>query len=465
MRIITSPGFVVGEPYPNNSVVRYNIQCKADELAFFNVPNFTLQKGRCSDGSCKDYVQIETPHFGSTEKMCGFVPPDSFSKQLALGNFRVVFRTGGRKSFDGFQMYITCMGTADIPPPSSARKRRSAQPNTMEPEPLMDCTDVSEFTSGACAEFGKGTTPRPPPRSRKRKSCSKIASFYNELFPGRGYPPRLRISPDLAKFHQPWSRLMGIPGLVTEVDVFYNHTVNYTGDTIIVTTDMDGEKQARHDVRVLWTFDSNGTIQKYVHHVTDNRNPHFHGAGLMRIINKHAYFQLFVVDPREIVPNEAEQRELLLMVTPLVNSNESLLLDFNYTDSYDLEDIFNFGDDDRDAVLAALRSKASCNPVLKAQSRATLTYYNDMDPNFVDSLKTFNIFCSSTGFTLSCESLENNIVVGRTLCQFDDQPPISCDPFTRHFEINRLCNRVTVSALNCVGQTAKEKVAVFPIHP
>ena len=36
-----------------------------------------------------------------------------------------------------------------------------------------------------------------------------------------------------------------------------------------------------------------------------------------------------------------------------------------------------FDDGDRDAVLAALRRENSCDPILRAQSRATLKFYVD----------------------------------------------------------------------------------------
>jgi hypothetical protein len=195
-RIITSPGF--GMKYPKNHLVRYNIQCKADEVAHFSVASFELQTNRCpGDRSCRDYIQIYSPAFASTEKMCGDVPPALASWQLRLRTFTVVFRTGSWKEFKGFQMFITCMRTADIQPPDFARRRRSTRQNA---EPLSDCIHVSEFTSGACTKGKRGTMQHPLPSSRRRKSCGEIASFYSKLFPGRGYPPDLRISPDLATF-------------------------------------------------------------------------------------------------------------------------------------------------------------------------------------------------------------------------------------------------------------------------
>ena len=102
---------------------------------------------------------------------------------------------------------------------------------------------------------------------------------------------------------------------------------------------------------------------------------------------------------------------------------------------------------DREAVLAALRSANSHNAVLRAQSRATLTFYsqlvaselsilinfptNDffpyrMDLNYVECLRTFNITCSLDDGLLRCTS-DSVTIPGRTLCQTDDRSPVICE--------------------------------------
>lgn len=120
--------------------------------------------------------------------------------------------------------------------------------------------------------------------------------------------------------------------------------------------------------------------------------------------------------------------------------------------------------DDEEAVLAALRSMEACNPVLRAQSRATLEYYTGyvrhyeqwelvcilpltcksavfeiscaitvfiahlcadyrINAAFVENLRTFDISCTLSGNMLSCESA-STILPGRTTCQTaaDDDP-------------------------------------------
>jgi hypothetical protein len=382
MRIIRSPGFDVGK-YKNNRLVRYNVCCKAGEQAFFNVTHFDLQEASCDYQGrrwCEDYIQINRHGYGTSRAMCGTVPSPSLLLQLDRGQFTVVFRTSERVMRGGFQMYVLCYRTDENI--GNLRLGRALPSNVNQASALSNCFDVSEFNSSACAE-GEGE-PLQAPSSRGKKSCGKeprIASFYSQLFPDSGFPPKLRISSDLAAFHEPWRKLIGIPGLVVEVDALYNQTVNYTDSTIIIM-DLYGKILARHAVNILWTFDSNGKVQKYVSEVADARNPHFDGGGLMRIAGKHAYFQLFLIDPRGILPNEAEQRELILMNTPMLESNASdeiILEEFNNTDTFDTRDIDTpeLGDGDIDAVLAALRSQDSCNPILRAQSRATLTYYNE----------------------------------------------------------------------------------------
>ena len=104
---------------------------------------------------------------------------------------------------------------------------------------------------------------------------------------------------------------------------------------------------------------------------------------------------------------------------------------------------------DVESVLAALRSEQACNPVLRAQSRATLTYYNrsalyktlshllyyvsslnsSIDEDFVNQLRVFNITCTLTpdNTMLSC-SRQSATLPGRTMCRIDDLGQFGCEP-------------------------------------
>jgi hypothetical protein len=374
--------------------------------------------------------------------------------QLEFANFSVVFRTSEKVVAGGFEMYVVCF-----------------RPDETS---LPGCIETSEFTTGVCAtpnttETKRSANYRGYTMFRSQRSTltrPQIASFYSDLFPNSGFPPDLPISQDLAMFHHWWYRQRNVPGLtLIEVDVLYNQTVNYTRNTILIM-DLNGHILARYvSVRVLRTFDSDGVVQTHISEVRDERNPHYHGAGFLRIVRRRAYFQLFRIDPRGIRPNEEEQKVLITMKEPLLNSNFFRVN--NNSNNIRLRPPRNmngpqFNEKDRDAVLAALKGENSCNAVLRAQSRATLTYYNDTDPGLVEYSRTFNISCSLTGNMLSCTS-DDITLPGRTMCQIDELQPVNCDPFREPFEVDLSSGavNVTVWTINCDGQTAVEEVGII----
>ena len=96
---------------------------------------------------------------------------------------------------------------------------------------MKGCVNESEFTSGVCVVESGDNSSAPPTTETKRSvgmnilwviaaiyeyQCfmesmdsplgagqqgpRPIATFYTDLFPDSGYPPNLRIAPDLAQF-------------------------------------------------------------------------------------------------------------------------------------------------------------------------------------------------------------------------------------------------------------------------
>jgi hypothetical protein len=196
MRILNSPGFLEGELYQNEMRVEYLVQCAAaDELAFFNLTFLDLQRAEdCIDQDgrprCQDYLQIEETLSGTgsgSVEVCGDEPSALTRLQLRVANFTVVFRTSEEGVASGFEMHVVCFRPAE--------------------EGATGCVNATEFTTGVCAASESGDEPTrvPLPTESKRSAGAgqqsiPIASFYTDLFPNSGYPPHLRIRPDLAQF-------------------------------------------------------------------------------------------------------------------------------------------------------------------------------------------------------------------------------------------------------------------------
>jgi hypothetical protein len=111
VRIIYSPGFINKKNYRNQLLVRYNIECNEDQLAYFNVVSLDTESENCNHAGnlrCQDYVRIDRGVGGSTE-FCGNTPPKDSLSQLEAKNFEVVFRSSERGRFRGFEMYVVCI--------------------------------------------------------------------------------------------------------------------------------------------------------------------------------------------------------------------------------------------------------------------------------------------------------------------------------------------------------------------
>jgi hypothetical protein len=458
-----SPGFVTGVEYDNQLRTEYLVQCNPDELAFFNITAIDMQGAEdCQDNNgffrCQDYVQIIRGSFGTTDT-CGNTTNDDAVIELEFGDYVVVFRTSEEVRGRGFQMYSLCFRPTE--------------------RDLPDCFEVSEFTTGVCSA-GSGSASNgmdaAPPSQTKRAAEDELngeeeevaTSYYADLF--TGYPANLKMAKDLAKFHHQWNRRRReADKRHVKVNVLYNQTVNYSDYTIFIFGPDNEQISQFKDVRVLQTFDANGTTDYHVGKVKEDRNPHFFGAGPLTILGTHAYFQLFVIDPRGLLPDEEEQVELVSMTAPLLDSvppEDDMVIIDEIQEPADLRRFPGIVDRrqanepltemDREAVFTALRNAEACNPVLRAQSRATLEFYNSIDTDFVDGLRTFNISCSLNGDALSCTSDGGVTLPGRTMCVVDSEPSFQCEPFSGEFTlIVSPTTSVTVTARNCLGQTAQ----------
>lgn len=471
MRIMYSPGFIKGENYTNQLRIEYLVQCKSDEMALFNMTDLNIQgPENCQDdmgnNRCQDYVQIIRGSFGTTD-VCGKTPTTNAVLSLEFGDFTVVFRTSEEVTGVGFQLYSICYRPAE--------------------RDLPNCFEATEFTSGVCnaSNVGSGGNASsvgsgepPTPRSKRAAKddnfideSDDIATSYASLF--AGYPSHLKMAADLAKFHHQWNRMRRAAKVkpITE-NILYNQTVNYTDDTIFIFGP-DGVKVDMHKgVKVLQTFDSDGVIEHYVGKVKEDRNPHFFGPGPLKILGRHAFFQLFVIDPRGVVPEPEEQEELLAMNTELLNrvpvENDPVLIDpepgrgdlsqIPGITRRQATNIAQQNETDREAILAALRNVEACNPVLRAQSRATLSFFRRINATFVDELTTFNMSCSlsNNNTQLMCDS-DSVTLPGRTMCRVDNFMPSPCDPFViEGVTLSPVpSTSVNVTAVNCLGQRAE----------
>ncbi|CAI8036334.1 hypothetical protein GBAR_LOCUS20360 [Geodia barretti] len=471
LRILYSPGFILGVPYDNQLRTEYRVRCSEGELAFFNVTHLNLQGVEdCRDTGgnfrCQDYLQIVRGEFGTTDN-CGTTPSMDAVIELEFGDYTTVFRTSEEIQGEGFQMYTICF-----------------QPLERN---LEGCFNTSEFFTGVCdvsaptptttalpsvpSTLSPVSTPTPQPMTkRSAEEDEGVATRYADLFPG--YPEHLVMPRDLADFHHQWNRVRRQGrGKLSSLNILFNQTVVYTDNTILIFSPESNRRPLREfkGVLVLQTFDPMGRINNYKGEFIG-----FLSIGPMNILGRHAYYQLFVIDPRGLLPNEEEQQELVAMTTTLLDSvpesddRNPFDPDQEPGDLNGIPGIRNrrqsteLTDMDVESVLAALRSEQACNPVLRAQSRATLTYYNSIDEDFVNQLRVFNITCTLTpdNTMLSC-SRQSATLPGRTMCRIDDLGQFGCEPFGGPIGLSPPPNStVTVSAINCLGQRAMEVLNV-----
>jgi hypothetical protein len=305
MKIIYSPGFVLDAPYDNQLLVQYNIQCREGQLAFFNLSSLDLQgDNECLDDGkpkCQDYILIDRGVGGTTEICGNSVPKDSLM-ELQPRNFTVFFRTSETEKFTGFEMYIICF-----------------QP---EERNQTGCLLPSDFNSSVCnAGSGYEKTPVTNVDGRRKRDAYVDGMTYKDIFPH--YPSGLRIREDVANFHSQWHRQkrqseLGI--LFISRIVLFNETVNYTENTTFITDSDNVETDKYTGVLVLQTFDAEGKSSNYVGDVNSMNNPHFFGPGPLVILGRYAYFQLFLIDPRGLIPTPEEEQDLIALNRQLLDA-------------------------------------------------------------------------------------------------------------------------------------------------
>lgn len=229
-------------------------------------------------------------------------------------------------------------------------------------------------------------------------------------------------------------------------------------------------------MKSLKTFDSTGAIQTFVGGVTGRATPHFNEMGPLVIVRNCAFFQMFVIDPRGLVPNETEQTELKIMYAPFLSMShhdedthrriieQAYSGDGRDTTSQSRDPITespSFTEIERRTVIHAHKNRDVCNPVIRAQSSATLQYYTGINTTLVMCLGNY-LSCSLryTGDSyanLTCTSSCILFLPGNTTCQVNQQPKQLCDPFSGpvQFLASNEYADLTVTTYNTVNHEAK----------
>jgi hypothetical protein len=486
MRIIYSPGFIINDPpsYDDQLLVQFNIDCGKDNLAFFDITSLNIQGAEdCEDRDgnkrCQDYILIDRGDFGTSE-ICGNESFINRELQLNGGKFRVFFRSSEQVKGEGFQMYVICFREAERDLPGCLRPSNFSQP--------VCCNFSSEIPG--CGNMTENS-------GRRKRDEFAEGLTYRDFFPE--YPPGMRIRKDVASFHNQWQRQrrgIGDNGRFESRIILFNESVNYT-DSVIRIFDADNIEVERYGmVAMLQTLDGGGNVSYHFGSVTIDRNPHFFGPGTLIITGRIAYFQLFGIDPRGLIPNPEEERDLAELNAPLLDAVPESE-DLNVTDpnpiipdlplfdalssligKRDVEDEVDDSSSSRrrrqaesdimfteDFVFLTLRNLQACNPVLRSQARANVQVLemNETLRDMLNGLRMFNISCILTASQLQCNVTESfaPVVPGTSYCQINNQPePVECDPFSSPYEFPRgvTVSSVIVTAINCNGQTVEHTV-------
>jgi hypothetical protein len=289
----------------------------------------------------------------------------------------------------------------------------------------------------------------------------KSSTSYRSLFPAV-YTSDLLMAKDLARFHEQWQRMSEQPGAELIIEyVLYNQTVNYFDSTILIMKSNYTVARYYH-VKFMKTFDSNGKTKYNVGEVRKRKAPHFVGPGPLVIVRNCAFFQMFEIDPRGLVPNSMEQNELKIMYTPFLSLSSAYYDLYSYgiasgggsggingngsvdeggirPDPANPSSRTSFTKDERNAVIAAHKNTAVCNPFLRAQSNTTLDYFSRVNAILVECLGDY-LSCSLRDVghfiaELTCSS-RCAILPGNTTCQINDGSKKLCDPFTGAVEFS-----------------------------
>jgi hypothetical protein len=108
--LLTSPGYSENQPYDNQLLVEYNVQCEEHQVAGYIITDLDVQGRDCEAGDgtfyCRDYIVIDSGAFGS-QTICGNTSSDSFTIS-ASNNLSVIFRTSESGQGAGFYMLAAC---------------------------------------------------------------------------------------------------------------------------------------------------------------------------------------------------------------------------------------------------------------------------------------------------------------------------------------------------------------------
>lgn len=129
VRLLYSPGILLGHRYANNMVVKYNVQCPEGRLPYLDYNTFSLQGKDCY-GSCMDHVTITCPGC-PTSKSCGTEPTNNYfflHKEL----FSVKFRTSRTINDIGFMLCVICFISNDMNEPGVGEMKRNVEGNPVE---------------------------------------------------------------------------------------------------------------------------------------------------------------------------------------------------------------------------------------------------------------------------------------------------------------------------------------------
>jgi hypothetical protein len=308
MRLLHSPGFIVNDPpfYDNQLLVQYNIDCGEGTLAFFNITTMDLQgEDDCGDDDgnkrCQDYIIIDRDEFG-TDEFCG---SDSLIElKLNVGKFKVLFRSSEEVKGTGFQMYIICFREEERDPPG--------------------CLRPSDFNQSVCLGNSSDMDVGGPDISndgRRKRDAFAEGLTYRDFFPK--YPHAMRIREDVANFHSQWQRQRRQAKRNYRFimrPILFNESVSYSNNVIRIFNADNVQIKRFGVVVLLQTLDADGQVTNYVGGVNINRFPHFSGPGPLVIAGRNAFFQLFIIDPRGLIPNPEEEQDLIALNRPLLDS-------------------------------------------------------------------------------------------------------------------------------------------------
>ncbi|XP_064389266.1 uncharacterized protein LOC135337282 [Halichondria panicea] len=376
LKFIFSPGIRLDPPenYGNQKYILYNISCPAGHLAFFNMTKIQLEPPNCLNQNqnrmvCPDYVRINRTGFGITEG-CGATSNVDIQNQLELGEISILFRTSQSTRMSGFEATVICFKREDADQPGCTRPGQNDTEVTTS-SPGRRRRDLDEFHRTWKRQLVRM-------RRRRRRQAEFSVRFEN--------------------FNVPFG-----------VRVFYD-----TG--ILSFMIEDGMMEFREPIDgiiFLSTFDSNSSALFFQ---GSAQNSIFRGPGPMSIVGAYAYFQLFAIDPRGIMPNPEE----MVAIGNLTDAQYALVTEDNSTrlgeeelnpacadpladlnvlpipgvtpspncvqrQKRQADNVLLMLEDS--AIRTAIENENACNPVLRTSARATINLVEKENPSHLAELR------------------------------------------------------------------------------